>query len=326
MTRRSLPASLLGVALSTACITPDEGDSGCAIHAETDRCQFVPSYDPEAFGEGWLVLRSDTVASCIETCDTLGTLRTMQTGVIVDESAYRISDAEIADTIDQASIQLFNLTGTTMALHGIQRLATSPADSQAVIGTYTALHAANPPHVVMVITDDPVAVSFGGYAIASLPLPGYCNDFTSVSGNNRVLGAVIDWTHRFGTCGYDLDEYEASLAWNQVSTTSLADGSCQNTAGVPCVHNPAVGYQVCGTWDPSLPYLQHPQAFVQATYIHEIMHHFGFNGNLDHFGTTVCDGLMGGPYGVGNIGTFQEFAGMCPAVYDQFVSAYAPCP
>lgn len=166
---------------------------------------------------------------------------------------------------------------------------------------------------------------YGGYAVTTPPLAGYCNDFAYPGGNNRVYAAILDRTHRFAACGYDKAHYQQTLEWVQVSDTSLADGSCSNTAGIPCVLNETLGYNVCGNLNPSLPYLQSPHAFSGSSFIHEIMHSFGINGNLDHFGTDVYGQPMGGDYGQSNPVTFQEWCGMCPNVYDNFVSGYVPC-
>ncbi len=64
-----------------------------------------------------------------------------------------------------------------------------------------------------------------------------------------------------------------------------------------------------------------------SIFVHEVLHSFGTNGNLDHFDTATCDTAMGGvDYGAGDLATFQEFAGMCPNVWDTFAESYAACP
>ena len=325
--RPALLALLLPVTLALECEEPVAGAPVCAFHNPDQRCVYDATYDPAAYGTDWTVLVTDDRASCIEACDGLGYLRTVRTGVIVDESSYTVTDAEIASDLAFASDWLFSLTGTTMSLHGIRRVATTPTDFAAAIEAYASSDPATPPHFVMVLAADPVAVTYGGYAISSPPIAGFCNDFASPTGQNRVYGTVIDWTHRFSPCGYDLDRYHDTQEWVSVSATSLDDGTCRATSGVACVANPLVGYDVCSTLDPALPYLQHPRAFAHGTFIHEIMHSFGTNGNLDHFGTEVCDASMGGEdYGARDSATFQHFCGMCPNVYDQFVQSFRPCP
>jgi hypothetical protein len=56
------------------------------------------------------------------------------------------------------------------------------------------------------------------------------------------------------------------------------------------------------------------------------MHSFVMNGNLDHFGSEVCDTAMGGDwYDDGSLATSQGFLGMCPNVFEAFADSYAPC-
>lgn len=275
----------------------------------------------------------DVVAESDEANNTLAVLiepPLVQTGVVIDDSSFTITDAEVADAIDYASDLLFQRSGAEMSLQAITHVPSVTGSMQAEIDAYYSAHATDPPHFVIVFSQDSTSVSFGGYLQTSSDLSsaGFCNEFVSpVYGTSRIYGAVIDWTHRFGACGYDIDHYEATGEYLQISKTSLADGSCQNQAGISCVYNSVVGYQVCGDFDPGIPYLEHPKAFIVSIFIHEVLHSFGTNGNLDHFGTATCDTEMGGvSYGAGDLATFQEFAGMCPNVWDTFADSYAMCP
>ena len=71
--------------------------------------------------------------------------------------------------------------------------------------------------------------------------------------------------------------------------------------------------------------------FGSSVIIHETMHSFGYEGNMDHYGTDTCDTYMasstsGRPYNpdTWDLAEFQYYNGMCPYVYDNFVSAYQP--
>jgi hypothetical protein len=65
--------------------------------------------------------------------------------------------------------------------------------------------------------------------------------------------------------------------------------------------------------------------------IHETMHSFGYERNMDHYGTETCNTRMAGGTSdrsyhpeVWDLAECQYYNGMCPDVYDNFVSAYQP--
>jgi hypothetical protein len=254
--------------------------------------------------------------------------KTVKTAVIVDDSSYTVADAEISTAIELAGSWLFTLSGVGMELHSIDHVPSITGSKSAFIDNWYLTHFPDPPHFIVILSFDENSATYGGYAITSSVLPGFCNEFNSpVFGNGRIYGAVIDWTHRFAACGYDLEHYRETGNWVVVDTSSLADGSCTNQAGVPCVSVPTVSYQVCGNVDADLPYLEHERSFIISVFIHELMHAFGTNGNMDHFGTTVCDTAMGGEaYKDGGLFTAQHFCGMCPTVYQNVSESYAACP
>jgi hypothetical protein len=255
-------------------------------------------------------------------------VKTVRTAVIVDDASYAITDAEIFAAVALASEWLFTLSGTRMTLHSIEHVPSIVGSKTAFMNSWSLTHAADLPHFMVIMSRDHVSAAYGGYAIYSSEITGFCNEFVSPDlGNQRMYGAVIAWTHRFAACGYDFDRYKTTGEWVVVSNTSLADGSCRNQAGVACVSVPTVSYQVCGNFAPDLPYLADERAFVISVFVHEIMHHFGTNGNFDHFGTAVCDAAMGGTdYKVGGTAVFQQYCGMCPNVYDTFAASYSACP
>jgi hypothetical protein len=255
-------------------------------------------------------------------------LKTVRTSVIVDDASYTIADAEISAAVELASEWLFTLSGARMTLHSIDHVPSIVGSKTAFIDNWSLTHAADLPHFIIIMSRDEISVSYGGYAVSSSVLTDFCNDFVSpVLGSQRIYGGVVDWTHRFAACGYDLDHYKTTGEWVVVSNTSLADGSCRNQAGVACVSVPTVSYQVCGNVAPDLPYLADERAFTLSVFIHEIMHAFGTNGVMDHFGTAVCDAAMGGTdYKAGGLATAQHYCAMCPNVYDNFAASYAACP
>ncbi len=305
----------------------EEGEPVCWLDHDARTCRYTDSYHDDSFGFGsrYPVLNVDV---CISGCEKFGYLKTVRTAVIVDDSSYTVADAEITVAIELASKWLFTLSGARMELHGIDHAPSIPGSKSAFIDSWYSSHSTDAPHFVVILSRDETSASYGGYAVTSSVLPGFCNDFDSpVWGNGRIYGAVIAWTHRFAACGYDLEHYEETGNWVVVGASSLADGSCLNQAGVACVSVPTVSYQVCGNVDADLPYLEHDRVFAVSVFVHEIMHAFGINGNLDHFGTTVCDTAMGGvAYKDGGLATFQHYCGMCPTVYQNFSESFTACP
>jgi hypothetical protein len=305
----------------------EEGEPVCWLDHNARTCRYTDNYRSDSFGFGgrYPVANVDV---CIAGCEKFGYLKTVRTAVIVDDSSYTVANTEVSTAIELASKWLFTLSGARMELHSIDHVPSITGSKSAFIDNWYVTHSTDPPHFIVILSHDESSASFGGYAITSSVLPGFCNDFNSpVYGHGRIYGAVIDWTHRFAACGYDLEHYKETGNWVVVGTSSLADGSCRNQAGVPCVSVPTVSYQVCGNFDADLPYLEHERTFVISVFIHEIMHAFGTNGNYDHFGTAVCDTAMGGDaYKDGGTATFQHFCGMCPIVYQNFSESYAACP
>lgn len=329
MTVRRRPAvsscAILMLALCAGCPADEETDEVCAIHPERGFCVYRDSYDPAAFDDGWetLTVFSGGIDSCIEACDALGVVRTVKMALIVDDASYTISDAEAQQRVDVASDLLFGLTGTTLELHGIQHIASPSVSVVDDMEAYFADHVDDPPHFIVVASAAGGAANNGGYAISTSLLDGFCNNFASPETDKKIYGAVVDWTHRFSACGYDVEHYRQTLEWVEVSDVSLDDGSCTATAGVACAFNETVGYNVCSNTDADNPYLATAETFVSTVFIHEIMHSFGPNGNLDHFGTTTCDEIMGGTAYKDGAFAFQQHFGMCPYVYDHFVDGYA---
>ena len=305
----------------------EEEEPVCWLDHDAQTCRYTNSYQSDSFGFGgrYPVANVDV---CISGCGKFGYLKTVRTAVIVDDSSYTVANTEITVAIELASKWLFTLSGARLELHSINHVPSIPGSKSAFIDSWYLSHSANPPHFVAILSRDDLSASHGGYQTSSSVLPGFCNDFAApILGTERIYGAVIAWNHRFAACGYDWEHYKETGEWVVIGTSSLADGSCRNQAGVPCISVPTVSYQVCGNVDADLPYLKDDRAFVISVFIHEIMHSFGTNGNFDHFGTAVCDTAMGGgAYKDGGLATSQHFCGMCPSIYQSFSESYSACP
>ncbi len=84
------------------------------------------------------------------------------------------------------------------------------------------------------------------------------------------------------------------------------------------------GYSMCETAINDL-YASTPNYFSASTVIHEIMHSFGYHGNLDHYGAPECKMEMGWDDSwVFDDAEAEKYNVMCPYVYDNFVAGYRP--
>lgn len=148
--------------------------------------------------------------------------------------------------------------------------------------------------------------------------PPYDNYYTVPSG-------FIDYGHKIMRCGYD------EIGKNIISNVSI-NGECKNQAGLNCIVKN--GYQQC----PNLSeddnfYLKNPLHFSASSMVHEMLHSYGENGNLDHFETAVCKDAMGEKMkeleDKGVSAPFdtlkQEYTVMCPNVWENFKNSQQSC-
>jgi hypothetical protein len=164
-------------------------------------------------------------------------------------------------------------------------------DPGAIFEQYVLTHVADPADYVVIFTKHTQALEAGGVSLPAFgrsvdelrtqltSLPGYCNPAGSpYLPPGVVYGAVVDWHHILGGCGYELQ----GLNRVHVSATSV-DGQCRNTPGLTCV----LQY---GEWQcPNLlsdpdwaPLLADRRRFTAQSVNHELLHNFGFHGNDDH--------------------------------------------
>jgi hypothetical protein len=73
-------------------------------------------------------------------------------------------------------------------------------------------------------------------------------------------------------------------------------------------------------------YASSPTVFAASTIVHKFMHPFGLHGSGDHYGTDACKEQMGWDEATWtfDLAEAHRFAGMCPHVYDNFVSGDQP--
>jgi hypothetical protein len=243
--------------------------------------------------------------------------------VIVDLDSEPVTYEEAQELVAQASAILGELTGFSYTMVDFVESA-SPGTVSDLAATYIQDHAGSLPNGIIIFSygDGDSARTYGGYAFTLPGPPGFQNAFNSpVVGNNQVYISVQHWSHRYAACGYGGSDVETP-----VQDTSFG-GECRNQDGVPCVE--MYGYSMCSDAVDDL-YASSRTYFGSSVIIHETMHSFGFEGNYDHYGTEQCDttmasGTSGRPYAEGfDHAEFQYYNGMCPHVYDNFVSSYQP--
>lgn len=257
------------------------------------------------------------VVNCTQT-------RTFNMLVFIDDNSYQVSDNEIYAYFEQASSMLFNRTCTDIKVTEIWHVSVQKNED---IGNITGnllkenTELTNNANGFVFFSHLPdCAKNNGGCAWSIEPsfygVPNYCNTFSHKGQTNFIYGSLIDWNHKFGACGYDSDG-------NHVSDSSI-DGECRNQQGITCVLQN--GYYMCDNLVSDY-YASNNQIFTITTIVHEIMHHFGDNGVMDHFGTTTCQ--AGGSYSKDfycpTNDDFGCYFGMCPYTYKNFENSKNIC-
>lgn len=77
-------------------------------------------------------------------------------------------------------------------------------------------------------------------------------------------------------------------------------------------------------------YLENPLYFSASTMVHELLHFYGENDNLDHFGTYVCNEAVDNMLEELEVSKpfktlSQEYAVMCPNVWEKFKNSQQSC-
>jgi len=179
------------------------------------------------------------------------------------------------------------------------------------ISDYLREHPDKIPDYVVYFLGDEISVMHGGHAGGVYLQP-------EVGGVAVIPGGRIDLTHIYGQCGYD------DAGKNIISNVSIG-GECKNKPGTPCVKKN--GVQICVTMARS--FMTSDIFIMQAiTVVHELMHVFG--GARTHFDDPNCAQVMGeeydsvmakpidGPFD----SRFQEYAGICPYVFEKLRTTY----
>lgn len=261
------------------------------------------------------------------TTTTAPPLGVFEVVVIVDLSSEAVTREQAQDLVDTASLIHRGLSGFAVEMvdfvEGFPPTVDGTRDLDALVREYEAAHPGDLPDGFMIFSygGNDLAAAFGGYTY-TIPAPAD-HDYRFVSTFHpepiHHIG-VVHFGHKYSRCGYAED----STPTDPPIATESIGGECRNQAGTPCVeHN---GYSMCITALADL-YASTVTFFAASTIVHETMHNFGVDVATDHYGTQACTEFMAGsgstrPYDPDSDEMFQQYAGICPFVYDRFVASY----
>ncbi len=226
------------------------------------------------------------------------------------------SAAEVDRLLALAAARLAERTGERMRVVDVAwDLARDDDGSRqgtyALVERYVHRAQANPPEGIVAFTPDEDALASGGLSFMYRPRFAFVNEYPTPArrdGDAFVYVAVIDIHHWYARCGYN-EKLE------RVSAVSVG-GECRNRPGQPCVQHG--GRWVCA--DAVRDEYMGPGVFAAAGIVHELLHPFGAEGNLDHYGTPSCyrRGAMPRDEDARALGQWARFNGLCPDLYQRF--------
>ncbi len=256
-----------------------------------------------------------------------GSVKDIITDIIVDTDQNTISESEIWKFLSDASKLMRLRTGSVgfrlrhIYYHSFRTI--SPAlrfqNEDRTNHFYESFYRdRTPPEFLLLLHANKKAALSGAYTYGYPMSRPYCNRYRSaafVSGNTRHLFAsLVHWDHFYNACGYD---HTDPLRLVRTRTTS-AGGECRNERGTPCTYSYTLDHFVCSPMDSYDLYGRSKRAFIATAMVHEIMHHFGREGDLDHFATLNCDARMGSTAYRSDYTAYQQwqkYYGQCPDLY-----------
>ncbi len=254
--------------------------------------------------------------------------RSINTEIVIDTDSFpSISNTELTDFLKIANDILVKKADTEIKLLKVRRISYSALRSTCTIsacrgfgaagtdsGIFYEVYKTDPePEFIIFFREDSVASVAGGYATTHESLnTSYRNRFRSAEGSTSTIYiGVVDWNGMYASCGYDTSDPKNP---KHISNVSIG-GECRNRPGTACVLKNSY-YQCNDNEMLDSPYAV-PGVFVASNAIHELMHQFGNNARDDHYGASKCIvSASTNPY------AFEEFAGMCPATFENFKNSY----
>jgi hypothetical protein len=235
--------------------------------------------------------------------------------VLVDTRAEPVSREQAQAVINEAGRHLRELVPVDLVMTDFVEDGSGGATTE-MVQRYLVGHAGALPNGVVIFSagDNGRAKLNGGYAYAVPGPAGYRNTFASaVIGSSQIYVAVVHFSQKYMPCGYG--------GKDTVQSHTASAGECGNHPGTACVEQN--GYSMCSSAVGTL-YMSTPTYFVSSTILHELLHLFAPNGDMDNYSTPECTARMGYPAGFYDLQEAQYHSDLCPNVYDDFVKAYQP--
>jgi hypothetical protein len=232
--------------------------------------------------------------------------------ILVDAEGRQPERVEIDRAIAKADAKLRQKTGEGITVQEVAFAVPRGPGVTTMATSFLAPHAARPPEGLLILANDTTSTTFGGYSFTVQPPFAFVNQFPSpvpTVGSGRVYVAVMHFDHFYARCGYDNQQ-------RRVSDVSFG-GECRGQNGMTCVLRPGGEYWTCpdalndlySDWD----------YYKGCTIVHEFLHPFGTEGNLDHYGSPPC--IARGAITQAQAGETrmaQDNCVMCPDVYTRF--------
>lgn len=205
--------------------------------------------------------------------------------IFIDENSFDINDKEIEEYFNFTDQLLYERTGIHIKISTDNIWRVKVSNDYDILTTMRDLAFKNKEDFknangfVFFSTANEDAKIYGGYALSFYPPTEikFCNTFSAHEKTDKLYGAVIDWEHKFAKCGYgDSDKHTNDYS---------IGGECSNQPGTKCILQN--NYYICKNALDDY-YATNPYLMTASSIIHEIMHHFGDNGTMDHYGTDTC--------------------------------------
>ena len=281
-------------------------------------------------------------------CEKTITDREVDTLVIVDTDSYNITEKKVKDAFDLAN-DLWLKPKTNFKFHivdiifkpfGHEQINYRKYTSKLIKEYFNEQNEKKRVDYVVFFVKDSFASIYGGFQLTfnvSDVLKednSFCTEFPPmppgayIDKSKLLAGAVIDFGHKYGACGYDENSQKI------ISNVSI-DGQCRNQPGLTCIWQN--GYQMCPNVKDD--FAAQGLNSVADTIVHELLHSYSLDDMMHQHFTTKCgQEILGWDYnkhswdyynklyGVEPFGEMsEEYAEICPYVWKQFINSQKDC-